>query len=387
MAIPALAKRALAGNAVEGPKCRFFPALFCMTSALTTDMPDRDFFAFCTSLKPVELKAMGALSQVIHLKEAEIVYAAADPGEALYIINRGLVEVAPDDSQVPTSSTYLSRGDIFGDLESLTDRPRTHLVRACEQVSLQCIKRKDFDELARRVPTFFPYLCERLASRFSEASALALSKSHCLELTGSLRNFDLVTIYQTIVNSLQTGELSVRDENAHPVSSFFFKEGRVCSGQFEHLTGEEAFWQLFLSDTLSGTFAFSAQEESLNDCVQATEIVRNRQDMLIAALQFRDEFQALKGKLPDKSTKLHRRKLNFTWPAEAAPELQPIAEEVWQLAYSTPLSLSNLYQKCSVCELKIYQVVDELVRAKLLAFEQPETNGATVQAMVESVGT
>ena len=58
-------------------------------------MADRDFFAFCTSLKPVELKAMGELTSVVHLSEGEVVYSANDPADALYIINRGVVELVP----------------------------------------------------------------------------------------------------------------------------------------------------------------------------------------------------------------------------------------------------------------------------------------------------
>ena len=36
-------------------------------------MADKDFFAFCTSLKPSELKAMGELSRVVHFDEGDIV--------------------------------------------------------------------------------------------------------------------------------------------------------------------------------------------------------------------------------------------------------------------------------------------------------------------------
>jgi CRP-like cAMP-binding protein len=346
-------------------------------------MAGRDFFTFCTSLKPVELKAMGELSRVAHLREGEIVYSAGDPGDALYIINRGVVEIVPDASMRGTPSTYLSRGDIFGDLETLTELPRTHLVRARELVSVQCIQSDDFAELARRVPAFFRYLCEQLAGRLAQTSALALSKSHCLELSGNLANFDLVTIYQTIVSSMQTGELSILDENAQPVSAFFFEEGRPRSGQFQHLTGEEAFWQLFLSESLTGTFLFSSRDQPDSNCLLSAGIERTQRDMLISALQFRDEFHALKARLPDASMKLRRRKLNFAWTDQADPELQPIAEQIWQLTYTTPLSLSSLYQKCSVCELKIYQIVDELVRAELVKLVAPDSVHASEELLIE----
>jgi len=226
-------------------------------------MADRDFFTFCTLLKPVELKAMGELSSVVHLDEGKTIYSANEPADALYIINRGVVELVPDASLRGTPSTYLSRGDIFGDCEALSGVPRTHCMRTREKVSLQCIRTTAFTELAKRVPAFFRYLSEQLASRLLQRHEASLSKSHCIELSGNLSNFDLVTIYQTILSSMQTGELSVRDESQQRVATFFFEKGRPHSGQFQHLTGEEAFWQLFLSESLAGSFSFSSHDQPL----------------------------------------------------------------------------------------------------------------------------
>ena len=327
---------------------------------------------------------MGELTSVVHMDEGEIVYSAEDPSDALYIINRGVVELVPDESLRGTPSTYLSRGDIFGDCEALVDQPRTHMMRTREKVSLQRIRTADFNELAKRVPSFFRYLCEQLASRLLQKHEASLSKSHCIELSGNLTNFDLVTIYQTIFSSMQTGELSVRDENAQRVATFFFEKGRPHSGQFEHLTGEEAFCQLFLSESLAGTFSFSSHNQPLGECLKGTEMQRGASDLLISALRNRDEFQALKAKYPDRSTKLLRRKLNFAWPAKANAELQPIAEQIWQLAYTTPLSLSTLYQKCSVCELKILEVIDELVKTELFRLVPADEKQPAEELVIES---
>ena len=83
-------------------------------------MLDRDFFAFCTGLKLLELKAIGELSRVRHLGEGETIYSTGDPGDTLFIINRGVVEVIQPSAQKSAPATYLSRGDIFGDVETLS---------------------------------------------------------------------------------------------------------------------------------------------------------------------------------------------------------------------------------------------------------------------------
>jgi CRP-like cAMP-binding protein len=329
-------------------------------------MLDRDFFGFCTTLKPLELKAMGKLSQVRHLNEGEIVYSPGDPGDALYIINRGVVEVVQGNTSQAAAETYLSRGDIFGDVEALTDLARKHLIRTREPVSLQCFPRKNFAELAGRVPSFFQYLSEQLAFRLSQARDLTLAQSHCLELSGRLSNFDLVTIYQTIVNSSQTGELRISNENSELISVFYFEKGRPRCGQFEHLTGEEAFSQLFLSEALPGTFSFSSGDRRVSDWIQSEGITRNPEEMLINALQGRDELNELKHRMSDGAATLHGRKLNLAWPAGALTDLQPVAEQIWKFVCRGPVTLSSLFRQCSFCELKIYETVDELVESQHL---------------------
>ena len=326
-------------------------------------MVDRDFFGFCTTLKPLELKALGALSQTRHLGAEETIYAAGDPSDTLYIINRGVVEAVRDNIG-KTSDAYLSRGDIFGDVEVLTEHPRKYLVRTREPVSLQCFHRKDFAELTRRVPSFFQYLSEQLAFRLAQARDLTQAQSHCRELSGSLSNFDLVTIYQMIVNSSQTGELRISNEKSELISALFFEKGQPRCSQFEHLSGEEAFWQLFLSHSLAYTFSFSAVDRPVSAWIQSEPITRNQWDLLITALQGRDELHELKQRMPDADAFLHRRKSQLSWPPVAPPELQPIAEEIWSLADDEPVTLAGLFSSCTFCELKIYQAVDELVQSK-----------------------
>jgi CRP-like cAMP-binding protein len=337
-------------------------------SCFTEGMVDRDFFGFCTSLKPLELKALGQLSHTRHLAAGKTIYAPGDPGDTLYIINRGVVEAVRSTAK-NVSDTYLSRGDIFGDVEVLTERPRKYLVRTRESVSLQCFHREDFPELIRRVPSFFQYLSEQLAFRLAQARDLALAQSDGLELSGSLSNFDLVTIYQTIVNSSQTGELRICNEKSDLVAAFCFERGRPRCGQFQHLTGEEAFWQLFLSDSLAGTFSFSSGDEPVSGWIKSEPITRNADDMLINALQGRDEFHDLKERMLHPEEKLHRRKPNLSWSPTAPSNLQPIAEQIWPLTYEGPVTLASLFLRCTVCQLKIYQVVDELVQSKHFEWE------------------
>jgi CRP-like cAMP-binding protein len=333
-------------------------------------MPAGDFFAFCTTLRPLELKAIGALSQVRHIPEHETIYVPGDVSDTLYIINRGLLEVVQETGRttITGAGTYLSRGDVFGDLEALADLPRRHTVRTCEPASLQCFHRKDFPELVRRVPAFFRYLSESLAARLVRAHDAVPCQSNCLELSGNLANFDLVTVYQTIVNSSKTGELSIRNEGGELISAFFFESGRPKSGQFQHLTGEEAFCQLFLAGELRGTFSFTSGKPEVSSLVRSAAMKRGPDDLLIAALQSRDELTELRRDLPEAGVLLKRNLRELETSEISPPYLRHVAEEIWRRLFARPMSVTELHQYLSVSELKVYQAVRELLDSGHLAF-------------------
>ena len=326
-------------------------------------MPSRDFFAFCTSLQPLELKALGALSESRHVEEGITIYEAGEPGDTLYIINRGTLEIRQPGVTSTMAPSYLSRGEIFGDADALMGNARPYSVVTCEPVSLRCFRRDDFAEIVRKVPSFFLFLSEHLAERLLRAREAPSVPRTCLELSGSLSNFDLITIYQTIVNSSQTGELSICDEGGELVSAFFFESGQPRGAQFQHLTGEEAFWQLFLAADLHGTFSFTSGPPSISQSIRGGEIARSANDMLINALQARDEFHSLRAALPGTTIiERHTRKLDVG--ASAPADVRQVMEQIWALPFEDSTPVRTLYPQLAVSELKIYQAVTELLKAK-----------------------
>ena len=335
-------------------------------------MPERDFFAFCTTLSRPELRTIGELSWVRHLNAGEVLYHAGDPGNALFIVNRGEVDVLSPRDGVPP--LRLTRGQVVGDLEVFSEKPRTHMVTAPNGASLQCFPRSNFSHLVRVVPSFFRYLCEQMAVRVLQtneeaAAAPAATVPEDAPLSGRIADFDLTTVHQTVANSMQTGQLTIRDEKSEVIGAFFFDRGRPTAAQFEHLTGREAFWQLFLNESLSGTFAFSVGEQPMTSWIEAGQISGSTSDLLISALQFRDELAALKKQMaaPD-GGKLITNTPNLHWNGEAPESLRSVADRIWDLLDTQQLGLTELYRQCSVCELKIYQVVAELLKREQLAF-------------------
>jgi CRP-like cAMP-binding protein len=324
-------------------------------------MQSRDFFSFCTTLKPVELKALGELSSVRHLERGELVYKWGDPAAEIFSVNRGVIELTQPAAHSSEERAYLSRGDIFGTTDTLAYTARTHSATAQEEASVQCFARKNFDAISRRVPAFFVFLCEKMASRLQQPDP-GKRVSVCKQLSGSLENFDLVTVHQTIISSGQTGELSLLNEHGERVAAFYFEHGAPRSGEFHHLTGAEAFWQLFLSDEIPGTFSFTSGTRPASDCARSAGIEQAPHDLLLSAMQYRDELSELKKVLPSPHTMLQRATEPLTWSAEAPEKLRGVAQEVWDSIGNRSVTIDQLFHGNSVCELKIYRIVAELLR-------------------------
>jgi len=85
-----------------------------------------------------------------HLDKAEILFKAGDPGDALYIIARGKVEVLTDGlrgAEPGGAIAQLGQGHAFGEMSLLSGGPRTATIRALEDTDLLKIGKNDFDRL------------------------------------------------------------------------------------------------------------------------------------------------------------------------------------------------------------------------------------------------
>lgn len=85
-----------------------------------------------------------------HVGAGEILFRAGDPGDALYIVANGRVEVlqAPQaDTSGERPIAELEEGKAFGEMALLSGAPRTATVRAETDVELVKIEKEDFDRL------------------------------------------------------------------------------------------------------------------------------------------------------------------------------------------------------------------------------------------------
>lgn len=335
-------------------------------------MAQRDFFAFCRSLRLIELKAIGLLSRVRHYREGDYVYRPGTECDELFIVTRGAVELVAEPARAAAPATMLARGDIFGETGPLMGQQRDHTARACASLSVQVFLGKDFPELLQRVPSFFLFLSEKLANRLYQARELSHLPNTSLELAGSLANFDIVTIYQTIIQSRQTGLLTIADEDGETISTFYFENGSPRWGRFQHLSGEEAFWQLFLHEHRSGSFIFSNETQVRADWGANSAVTGKADEILINAIRMRDQFDHLRKRIHEGAERMHRKRPKLIWENPDLQDLRSVAEEIWHLSFTEKLTLAELHERSEFCDWKIYRTVDELIRTGLFTLTAEE---------------
>lgn len=105
-------------------------------------------------LPPEGIEAMLSRIHTRRLGPGELVFRAGDPGDALYIIARGSVEVLPPDHHDSISTSRpiatLGEGQAFGEMALLTGGPRTATIRVASAAELLEIGKADFEELVKQ---------------------------------------------------------------------------------------------------------------------------------------------------------------------------------------------------------------------------------------------
>ena len=102
------------------------------------------------NLTPKELKDLTLLTHERSYKANEPVFKKLAPGEGMYVILKGTVEIKDPDSN--TTFATLGSGDFFGELALLDEEPRSAMAVATEASELIGFCRTDLLTLMKRGP-------------------------------------------------------------------------------------------------------------------------------------------------------------------------------------------------------------------------------------------
>jgi len=136
-------------------------------------MPDEE-----ASLLGVESTAasIGHLSEIwdvtgesVKVGESETIFEQGDPGDAMYIILNGLVEIANESGHV---LGYLAAGDFFGEMALVTESVRTARARAVTRTELIHIPKDAFYDRIRANPKLALHIILVLIQRVRDRNQL-----------------------------------------------------------------------------------------------------------------------------------------------------------------------------------------------------------------------
>ena len=100
-----------------------------------------------------EIEFLGHIFTTNLVLEGKTVFVENMPGESLYLIGAGKIQISQMLAEVDEQSLILlERGDIFGEMAVIDGGPRAASARVVKKTQLYCLSRKDFNALVREKP-------------------------------------------------------------------------------------------------------------------------------------------------------------------------------------------------------------------------------------------
>lgn len=104
---------------------------------------------FFSELGEEDLKQIAANIQMDYFPAEHVIFKEGDPGEIMYIIKRGQVQVLRDN----TILAVLKDGDFFGEMALVSEDLRNATIKTVSDVEVLTLKKADFIRLIETNPT------------------------------------------------------------------------------------------------------------------------------------------------------------------------------------------------------------------------------------------
>ncbi|UCC88844.1 MAG: cyclic nucleotide-binding domain-containing protein [Anaerolineales bacterium] len=163
-----------------------------------------------------------------HTPAGEVIYLPGDPGDAIYFVESGQVEITSENGDRREMLARLIPGDFFGETALLTGKSRSVTARAVVHSNLWVLYRTDFDNLLVKHPSLTVALSGALRERLSQAEGSFVAPHlHQIALLGSLSRMQLEELTERLrLQSYQSGEI-VYHEGRTGDTMYFIESGQV----------------------------------------------------------------------------------------------------------------------------------------------------------------
>lgn len=141
---------------------------------------------FFTGLPEKELNRLSSEMEIVNLQSGQILFREGDPGEHLYIVVKGDLEIlkAPGTDDELILNT-IHEGEYIGEMSLATGAPRTASVRARGEVVLLSLSRMQFNDLLRQHPELASIMVSVLSYRLDNTNVATFrdltEKNHQLQ--------------------------------------------------------------------------------------------------------------------------------------------------------------------------------------------------------------
>jgi CRP/FNR family transcriptional regulator, cyclic AMP receptor protein len=127
------------------------------------------------SLRNEALIGLSAILSEQSFSDGDLVVTQGEPGDTLYILKDGFVEVVVGGATAGTIVAQLKPCDFFGEMALFEDQPRSATVRAKGECHVLELRRSHFVELVDRQPDVLWNLCAAFARRLRATNQLVNS--------------------------------------------------------------------------------------------------------------------------------------------------------------------------------------------------------------------
>ena len=210
-------------------------------------------FANFPFFRAIDSKNLGSILRYFNLheiKKNQIIIRKGDPGDHLYILVSGRVEIL-NDAGIPIST--LKQGEVFGEMSLICKEPVGATVRAIENCEILVLEHKHFKKILQNHPALQHYFLRLLARRLSNSNKLR-SDDYASGMIGKLEEIPPEALFQTLNMNGKTGILTIT-QLPLGTARFSLRQGSLIKASYGRMRGVPAFHAVLREK--SGRFRFT----------------------------------------------------------------------------------------------------------------------------------
>ncbi|UMZ72644.1 Crp/Fnr family transcriptional regulator [Natranaerofaba carboxydovora] len=209
-----------------------------MSKELISGLKKVDLFSH---LEESELNILVELAEYQEYKQGEIIFFEGEPGEAMYVIEKGKVKILKDNVEGKEQIlNVVQKGDVFAEVVIFDDRPYPATAEVVEDSLIAAIKKESFDQMLYLNPQIAVKMMRLMGKRLREAQGkiadlalkntdkrvlstiCKLARKHGRELTDQKVKIELSLTHQQLANMVGSSR-----ETVSRILSKFKKEGLI----------------------------------------------------------------------------------------------------------------------------------------------------------------